>query len=129
MPTSFDPFWLFKMPFSGDVMPRINSPWFSPTFNFAGDARVEDRVVSEVASYGRQIGWLNDLVVKLVQGEQPDPDVLAKVTAAMQEIEQIKQAQASSLLRAAVEALDQLAAREPALYRQLLQRREGSAGA
>ena len=59
-PFDFDPFWMFRMPLSGDVNQRITAPWFSPsvTVNYAGDAAVEDRVVTKVASYGRQLGWL-----------------------------------------------------------------------
>jgi hypothetical protein len=53
--TAFDPFWLFRWPLSVDVSQRITAPWFSPslTVNYAGDPKIEDRVVTEVASYGR----------------------------------------------------------------------------
>ena len=56
----FDPLWMFRAPWSGDVAQRITAPWFSPslTVNYAGDPEVEDRVVTEVASYGKQLGWL-----------------------------------------------------------------------
>ena len=56
---AFDPFWMFRLPLSGAVNQRITAPWFSPslTVNYAGDPAVEDRVVTEVASYGTQLGW------------------------------------------------------------------------
>jgi hypothetical protein len=56
--SNYDPFWIFRWPFSGNVNERITAPWFSPslTVNYAGDARIEDRVVTEVASYGKQLG-------------------------------------------------------------------------
>jgi hypothetical protein len=47
-PTGFDPFWMFRLPLSGDVNQRITAPWFSPslTVNYAGDPAIEDRVVT-----------------------------------------------------------------------------------
>ena len=51
--SGYDPFWMLRWPLSGNVNERITAPWFSPslTVNYAGDARIEDRVVTEVASY------------------------------------------------------------------------------
>ena len=71
MPSDYDPFWMFRSPLSGDVTQRITAPWFSPslTVNYAGDPVVEDRVVTEVASYGRQIGWLTENRARL--GKEP----------------------------------------------------------
>ena len=61
--SSFDPLWMFRAPWSGDVAQRITAPWFSPslTVNYAGDPAVEDRVVTEVASNGKQLGWLTEI--------------------------------------------------------------------
>jgi hypothetical protein len=60
-PSGLDPFWIFRSPLSGnvDVAQRITAPWFSPslTVSYAGDPAVENRVVTEVASYGKQLGW------------------------------------------------------------------------
>jgi hypothetical protein len=46
--SGFDPLWMFRAPWSGDVAQRITAPWFSPslTVNYAGDPAVEDRVVT-----------------------------------------------------------------------------------
>lgn len=122
MATEFDPFWLFKLPLSGDVMQRISLPWFSPTFNFAGDAGIEKQVVSEVASYGKQIGWLNELVIKLAEQQAVDVDVLKKVKKAVEDIDEIKKIHASTVLHTAVDALKQLEASEPQLYQELIER-------
>lgn len=122
MATAFDPFWLFKLPLSGDVMQRISLPWFSPTFNFAGDAGIEKQVVSEVASYGKQIGWLNELVIKLAEQQAVDADVLKKVKKAVEDINEIKKTQANTVLHTAVDALKQLEASEPQLYKELIKR-------
>lgn len=123
MTTPFDPFMLFKAPWSGDVWQRINSGWFSPTFNFAGDAKIEERVVSEVASYGKQIGWLNDIVLNLAKGDKPDPDVISKLAKAVKEIDEIKAAESSSALRSAIDALGRLKEVDPEQYQKLIQDR------
>src|SRR3981189_360190 len=49
----------------------IDTRWWSPTvtMNFAGNPAVEHEVTEDVASYGRQIGWLNDIVTALVATE------------------------------------------------------------
>ena len=54
---------------------RITAPWFSPsvTVNYAGDPAVEDRVVTEVASYGKQLGWLTEIAIALAK-RQPLPE-------------------------------------------------------
>ena len=53
---SFDPLWFWRLPLSGDVNQRI-------TVNYAGNTLIEDRVITEVASFGRQIGWLSEIAV------------------------------------------------------------------
>ena len=70
-PSGFDPLWMFRAPWSGDVAQRITAPWFSPslTVNYAGDPAVEDRVVTEVASYGKQLGWLTEIAIALAKRE------------------------------------------------------------
>lgn len=123
MTTPFDPFVFFKAPWSGDVWQRINSGWFSPTFNFAGDAKIEERVVSEVASYGKQIGWLSEIALAQTRGEKPAVETVAKLIKAVNEIEEIKAAESSSALRTAVDALERLKTVDPEQYRKLIQNR------
>ena len=67
-------FGCFAGRFSGDVSQRITAPWFSPslTVNYAGDPKIEDRVVTEVAGYGRRLGWLTEIALALAN-EQPPP--------------------------------------------------------
>src|SRR5471030_272574 len=110
MNTAFDPMWFLKLAAPSSLKQWINPAWFSPafTFNFAGDASVENRVVSEVASYGSQIGWINDIVLALAKGDKPDAKTIEKLTTAVQEIEKIKALESSDALRTAVDALDKL---------------------
>ena len=57
---------------------RITAPWFSPslTVNYAGDAKIEDRVVTEVANYGKQLGWLTEIAIALAKKQDPPADTL-----------------------------------------------------
>jgi len=48
--------------------------WSPPvSVNFAGNPAVEREVTEDVASYGSQIGWLNDIVAALAKAA---PDAL-----------------------------------------------------
>ncbi|WP_295995610.1 hypothetical protein [Rugamonas sp.] len=123
MTASFDPLWMFR-PFGiGEVSQRINPGWFSPTFNFAGDAKIEEQVVADVASYGTQVGWLNDIVLALARKQEPAPAAVAKLAEAVKKIEYIKQTRKSAALSAAVDALNYLKNTDPELYQKLIQDR------
>ena len=69
----------FKMPLSGDVVQSI-SPWtalFSPIGNQLGvininlgqssDPEVEQEVLSDVGTYGKQIGQISDALLVLIE--------------------------------------------------------------
>ena len=127
--SNFDPFWIFRWPFSGNVNERITAPWFSPslTVNYAGDARIEDRVVTEVASYGKQLGWLTEIAIALAKKQDPPADTLRLLEKAAAAIETIKKEVHRSTLEVAKEALDRLERDQPAQYEALLSehRRKG----
>jgi hypothetical protein len=122
---AYDPFWIFQSPLSGDVNQRINAPWFSPalTVNIAGNAEIEERVVSEVASYGKQLGWLNEIVLALANGQKPSAKTLSRMKDAVKAIEAIKEGKELSSLQAAIEALDRLKNDQPEQYQELLRAR------
>lgn len=92
------PFNVF--PGAGGNWQTIDTRWWSPSVsvNFAGNPAVEREVTEDVASYGRQIGWLSDIVTALVAIEGRDAvarnaqaaDSFDKLTAAMAKIEKIK---------------------------------------
>jgi hypothetical protein len=121
MSSTFDPFWLFRMPLSGNVAQSILSP--AITVNYAGDASVEERIASDVASNGKQIGWLNEIVLALAEQRQPDPHTVARLAQAIKDIEDIKQRMKKSALGNAVDALDQLQTEAPDAYRFLIDAR------
>jgi len=118
----FDPFWVFRSPLSGDVNQRITAPWFSPslTVNYAGDPQVEDRVVTEVASYGRQLGWLMEITIALAKQQALPEETLRRLEQASEKIEAIKKSVQGSALDEAQMALDRLERDQPEVYKRLL---------
>lgn len=124
--SGFDPFWMFRLPLSGAVNQRITAPWFSPslTVNYAGDSAIEDRVVTEVASYGKQLGWLNEIVLALASRQSVPQETLNRLKKAVQEIESIKKEVQPSAVDAANKALDQLKREQPDRYAELLRDRQ-----
>jgi hypothetical protein len=86
---------LFKMPLSGDVVQSIN-PWtalFSPIGNQLGvininmgqssDPAVEQEVLSDVGTYGKQIGRIGDALIVLLAHFHPQSPLTEKETAAV----------------------------------------------
>ena len=124
-PVAFDPLWMFRAPWSGDVSQRITAPWFSPslTVNYAGDPAVEDRVVTEVASYGKQLGWLTEIALALGKGQPLPTETLGRLEKASQEIEAIKRQVRASAVELANNALDHLERENPTEYKELLRER------
>jgi hypothetical protein len=122
----FDPFWAFRSPLSGDVNQRITAPWFSPslTVNYAGDPQVEDRVVTEVASYGRQLGWLMEITIALAKQQAPPEETLRRLEQASEKIDAIKKSVQRSALDEARTALDRLERDQPEVYKKLLDERQ-----
>ena len=117
---------MFRLPLSGAVNQRITAPWFSPslTVNYAGDPAIEDRVVTEVASYGTQLGWLNEIVLALANKQAIPRDTLNSLAKAVQDIEAIKKQVQPSALDAANNALDQLQREDADEYASLLRKRQ-----
>src|SRR5258706_1224255 len=101
----------------------IDTRWWPPTvtMNFAGNPAVEREVTEDVASYGRQIGWLNDIVTALVATEgqaaiKRDPkaaDSLRKLAAAQHKIEAIKKRRAGTAPHRGTKAAGQPANNRP----------------
>ena len=117
-----NPFSFFPLPWSGPVTQDLLDHWFSPavTYNFAGDATIEKQVVESVASYGRQIGWLNEVVLALADGKTPPPATVERMRQAVKEVEALKAIHASSAFADATDALARLKKESPRNYDQLL---------
>lgn len=119
---NFDPLWFFRLPGSGNVRQNIATPWFSPTVNvnYAGDPVIEERVVTDVASFGRQIGWLSELVVALANKKPFPADALKKLEAAAAQIKAIKDQRQHSARELVEEGLDRLERDQPDEYKRLI---------
>lgn len=127
MSSGYDPFWMFRFPFSGAVNQRITAPWFSPniTVKYAGDPVIEDRVVTEVASYGKQLGWITDIVLALANDQRIPADTLEKLEKTVKAIAAIKNETHRSTVDIANAALDHLKHDDPEGYRKLIRSRAG----
>ena len=117
------------LPFSGGNWQTIDTRWWSPniSMNFAGNPAVEREVTEDVASYGSQIGWLNDIVAAQAAAApdtlKPGTDAeksLNKLKAAHEKIEEIKQRRKASTLDSARDALSQLGATDKDAYKRLV---------
>jgi hypothetical protein len=123
------PFPFFAFPGAAGNWQTIDTRWWSPTLsvNFAGNPAVEREVTEDVASYGRQIGWLNDIVAALaererdaIKGNARAAESLAKLEAAQHRIDEIKKRRADTAAENARSALANLAETDEAAYRQLV---------
>lgn len=86
-------------------------PWNSnnkTTINIAGNQQIEDIVVSEVASYGSQLGWLSEIVLALAKKSGLKLKEVEQLAKAVESIEKIKSAVGSSAKDRAVNALEKL---------------------
>jgi len=127
-PSGFDPLWMFRAPWSGDVAQRITAPWFSPslTVNYAGDPAVEDRVVTDVASYGKQLGWLTKIAIALAKRQPLPEETLRRLEKPPRTLTQSKSKSALPAVEAANNALDRLKRDDPAQYDKLLRERRSN---
>jgi hypothetical protein len=116
------------LPFSGPVNQAIATSWFSPTLtvNYQGSAPIEQRVVTEVASYGRQIGWLTEIVAALLK-EHPVPKpskelkkTLERFDKALKRIAQIKESVQRDAYEEARDALERLRQQSPKEFARLV---------
>ncbi|QBF31030.1 hypothetical protein [Thalassococcus sp. S3] len=97
----FPPFdiWspIFRGPLSGDVVQQISPHILSP--EIAGSAEVERRVVTEVASYGKQLGKVMDALQVLAEKAGVD---LPEIDALVEGVAEVK-ADSKEELRAEAE--------------------------
>jgi hypothetical protein len=129
MSTFSNPFSIL-FPGADNLRQFIDTRWWSPsiTVNYAGNPAVEREVTEEVASNGKQIGWLNEIVAALVniEGEKTvarDPkaaDALKKFKEAQGKIEEIKKRRKENAIANARDALAKLGATDKAAYAYLV---------
>ena len=109
------PWWPFGSLF-GLAPAQLNQPilpgWSfgNVTVNYAGNADIERKVVEDVASYGRQLGIITDLVLNM-NGDalEPGEDPLGQLREIAAKVKEIKQREKGSLSERASEAMAKLA--------------------
>ena len=89
--------WLqsnFNFPFSGDVNQKIEPDWFFGTINSeVGDSEIEKEIFLKVASYGKQIGMLAEVLLSIADNlklNEKDIKTLSKLKELQDKVEAIK---------------------------------------
>jgi hypothetical protein len=107
----------------------FDARFLSPTVsvNFAGNPSIEREVTEDVASYGSQIGWLNDIVNALaaaapdtIKADPAAQGALTKLQDALEKIEAIKKRRKANAYDSARNALAQLGAADKPAYGRLV---------
>jgi hypothetical protein len=73
-------------------------------------------VVTEVASYGKQLGWLTEIAIALAKREPLPEETLGRLEKATKDIPAIKEQVGISAADAANDALDRLERHDPTRY-------------
>ena len=109
-----------EAPLGGDVSQLFRI--FSPTVvTGAGDPALEREIVENVATYGKQLGELTDVVLALAaQAKLPQSEALTKLTDIATAIEAKKVEYRASVLERARKALDELKEHDETGYTLLL---------
>ena len=110
-------------PWSGSVAQQIDPGiFFAAIPPRAGNARVEQRAF-EVASYGRQLGWLTEIVTELADQQPPKSrkaaHSLKRLKEVQAEIEKIKDSELHKLAADVEAQLLQLQKSDPAAFARL----------
>lgn len=128
---------MFNFPYPLNIMfPGAAGNWqafdarfLSPnvSVNFAGNPMIEREVTEEVASYGSQIGWLNDIVSALaaaapdtIKADPAAAESLTKLQDALEKIEAIKKRRKIGAYDSARDALAALRAADKSAYGRLV---------
>ncbi|HZS22498.1 MAG TPA: hypothetical protein VFA63_16140 [Pseudonocardiaceae bacterium] len=112
--------WGLRAPLSGDVTqdisPAIGGQLGLVNINAtrSGDPALEQRIITDVASYGRQLGWLVDAVDVLVRC-QPREHLTKADIHALDQLHKLAEQVAAVKKQAAVDRIDRIVADVQAL--------------
>ena len=95
--------------------------WFPANFemNFAGDPRIERDVVSNIASYGKQLGILTDALLTLAGDDTTHPEI-QRLRDIAEKIEERKQTHRADLEQNAKAALERLKDADSEAFKRML---------
>jgi hypothetical protein len=113
----------FHFPWSGSVAQRIEPKTFFDAIRpGAGDGDIE-RKAFEVASYGRQLGLITEVLLGLSQQDTVTPDqaatALERLKDIHRQIEAIKTEDNDAQVKSIAEQLERLRVRQPLAFQQL----------
>lgn len=129
MPSRFKPwtprFWqqLVNLPLSGAVDQTISPNWFPTTITVTGlgEPALEQRIISEVATYGKQLGELTEVVLALAESvELKHCDALQELQQIVTRIDDKKKEHESLVHKRAQLALQKLAESDPDEFSRLI---------
>ncbi|MGQ7848050.1 hypothetical protein ACUNV4_26375 [Granulosicoccus sp. 3-233] len=111
-------FWqlFLNNPMHGEVDQEILPSWFSTNIIVTGlgEPELEQRIVTEVATYGKQLGELTDVVLALAQTiKLTDSEALQELQTIAEQVESTKRAHRKSVQQRAELALKELAEADP----------------
>jgi hypothetical protein len=111
-----------RLPGSGDLMQSISplTNWFSPTveLNFAGNRQIENDVVANVASYGKQLGILTEAVNEL--GREDKSQAVRRLRELAEVIQKRKLQHKDDLQQQARASLETLRKADPEAFGRVL---------
>lgn len=107
----------FNAPLSGDVLQHVEPRVFSP--DIAGDARVEEQIHRNVASYGKQLGKILEALKTLSAATQTP---LPEIETLVYRVEAEKTHHRETILREAEDALARLKTADETAWAELLKK-------
>jgi hypothetical protein len=121
-------FWspTFYYPFSGSVAQQIepDTTWFFAGIPPGAGNRLLEKKAFEVASYGRQLGWITEVLLAEKKPGSVSPakaaESLSKLETVHHKIEAVIRQSRAELAEAAASALAKLHEADPAAYTVLL---------
>lgn len=115
---------VIRMPWSGDIVQDIRPEFFSPSYS--GDAEVEAEVIKGVAGYGRQLGWVSEALMVLIDRaddfEGDDADKIAALRKMVKDIDGVKRRKKKTVEGKALSALETLRIVDKDAYWKLIDR-------
>ena len=119
--------WLqsnFNFPLSGNVSQKIEPDWFFGTIHSEiGDAEIEKEIFLKVASYGKQIGMLTEVLLSMADElklNNKNIQTLSELKEIHARIEAIKTSKQKRVKENAKSILDKLKKCDPDGFKELL---------
>ena len=123
--------WLqsnYNFPLSGNVNQKIEPDWFFNTIDSeVGDSEVEKEIFLKVASYGKQIGMLTEVVLSIadhLKVESKDIQTLVDLKELQAKVEAIKTSKKDRVKKNAELIMDKLKSCDPEGFNSLLMKYE-----